>query len=98
MSDRALDAEFESEVIAHMNADHADAVLLYVTVLASMPQATRGELVAIDLRSMTVKTDLPEPHGEVRIPLDPAPNGPQQIRAALVAMAKRARNVLAMQT
>jgi heme iron utilization protein len=93
MKDRALDPGLERQVVAHMNADHADAVLLYVTALAALPQATRAELVAIDLQAMTLRTDLPAPNGKLRIALEPPPDGPTQIRAALVAMAKRARNI-----
>ena len=93
MTDHTLAGEFERQVVAHMNADHADAVLLYVTVLASLPQATRGELVSIDLKAMTIRTDLPHPNREVRIALEPCPDGPGQIRAALVTMAKRARKI-----
>ncbi len=91
MTSRALDREFERQVIAHMNADHADAVLAYVNVLSGLPDATQATLVAIDLDAMIVKTDLPPPHDEVRIALDPEPDGAAQVRAALVAMAKRAR-------
>ena len=95
MSDASLPAAFERQVVEHMNADHADALLLYVTVLADRPKARSVQLLAIDLEAMTIATDLPGPDSEIRVPLKPRPTDAAQVRAALVAMAKQARRLTA---
>ena len=91
MAVEALDPEFARQVVAHMNEDHGDAVLLYVQVLAGKPDARKASLESIDLDKMVIATDLASPDEQVTVPLTPRPESADYIRAALISMAKRAR-------
>ena len=79
-------AACEESVLAHMNADHADAVDLYARRL--LARRGKGWTVAgldpdgVDLRrgAQFARLDFPEPVGTTR-----------DVRAALVAFADRAR-------
>ena len=77
----------EAEIIAHMNADHGDAVALYATVLA---QCAAGDwrLVGVDPDGI----DLLHRSNAARIEFSTRVRNPGETRAALVAMAKLARD------
>ncbi|NJO34257.1 MAG: DUF2470 domain-containing protein [Rhodospirillales bacterium] len=76
----------ETDIVSHMNTDHADAVALYATEIAkSQPGDWRMcgiDSAGFDLlhRSSAVRVEFPEP---VRTP--------NEARLALVALAKQAR-------
>jgi len=78
--------EAEADAIAHMNQDHADAVLLYATELCGMPEgawtATGCDPDGIDLRAgpLRARLDFPE---KVRTAGD--------LRKSLVELATKAR-------
>jgi heme iron utilization protein len=77
----------EPEIIAHMNADHADAIALYATELA---QCAAGDwrLAGIDPDGI----DLLHRSNAARIEFPNRVHNPREARAALVAMAKLARD------
>jgi heme iron utilization protein len=78
--------EAEPEIVAHMNADHADAVGLYATELAGCgPGAWR--MTAIDSEGI----DLLHCTNAARINFDSPVQSPAEARNALVALAARAR-------
>ena len=76
----------ETDIVSHMNADHADAVALYATRIADSPpgdwRMSGIDPGGFDLlhRSSAVRIDFPQP---VRTPTE--------ARLALVALVKRAR-------
>jgi putative heme iron utilization protein len=81
-------------IMAHMNADHADALVLYCKAFSKAPETTVASMTGIDRYGfeMSVKTkDGPRP---VRLAF-PTPVGtPEDARAALISMLKDARSTL----
>jgi len=77
----------EPDIIAHMNADHRDAVALYATELA---HAAAGDwrMAGIDPDGI----DLLHRSNAVRIDFPARVRTPAEARAALVALAKEARD------
>ena len=77
----------EADIIAHMNADHGDAVALYATALA---QCGAGDwrLIGVDPDGI----DLLHRSNAARIEFSTRVRNPGEARAALVAMAKLARD------
>jgi putative heme iron utilization protein len=76
----------EPEILAHMNADHADAVQLYATRLLDLP-AGDWKMTGIDAEGFDLRCG-----GETaRLAFDTALSGPSEARAALVALAAKAR-------
>lgn len=78
----------EADVVAHMNADHADAVELYATVLAG--RASGGwRMTGVDPEGFDLRQAA---SGEAaRIAFDAAVGDPESARVELVRLVKRAR-------
>ena len=76
----------EADIIAHMTADHADAITLYATRLAGAGPGT-WRLVGVDPSGL----DLLLEDRAVRLPFPERVRTPGDIRRVLVAMAERAR-------
>ncbi len=76
----------ESEILAHMNADHADAVQLYATRLLGLP-AGDWRMTGIDAEGLDLRCG-----GVVaRLAFETALGAPGQARAALVTLVAKAR-------
>lgn len=73
--------------IAHMNADHADALLACARGLAGL-DAHAARMVGLDRHGFDLALEGPEPRA--RIDFD-APVGPERLRAAMVELTRRAR-------
>ena len=85
-SARAL-AEAETEIVAHMNADHTDAVQLYATKLLGR-SGNGWALTGVDPEGADLKRG-----GEVaRLPFDTIVRDAEGARAELVRLVKRARS------
>jgi putative heme iron utilization protein len=79
-------AEYEADIVAHMNADHAAALRDYCRHFKQKQPATVA-MAAIDCDGFDVRAD-----GELlRFDFDPPVVDAQMARAALVTMAKQAR-------
>lgn len=76
----------EAEILAHMNADHADAVQLYATRLLDLP-AGDWKMTGIDSEGF----DLRCKGKTARFAFDTALRAPSEARAALVALMAKAR-------
>lgn len=59
-------------ILEHMNADHAEANLLYAQRLADLPTATEATMVGVDRYGITLQVATPEAPRMARIPF-PAP-------------------------
>lgn len=81
---RAL-AGAEEGAVAHMNADHADAVRLYATVLLGA-QDGAWRITGLDPDGL----DLALGDTVLRLPFDAPVDGPGSLRATLVALAAKA--------
>lgn len=81
-------AEDEAGIVAHMNADHADAVGLYATALLGLP-AAQWRMTGLDPEG----ADLVAPEGlRGRIPFDRVVVNATEARIVLVDLVRRARN------
>jgi putative heme iron utilization protein len=79
--------------VAHMNDDHADACLDMVRWIAGVRDATSARVHSIDRHGLTLYADLPgAPLATARIAFVDAPlASPDDVRAAVVVLARRAR-------
>ena len=81
-------ASSASGILAHMNADHRRALLLYARAFTRASDATEATLTAIDRFGfeMTVKT--PRGIGPARVVFEPALTAAEQAREAMVKLAR----------
>lgn len=92
--------EFAQSVVEHMNQDHADAVLAYAQAFGGRPDAHSAHLVAIDETGMDiqVQTDANAPANTerhvIRIDFDTPLDSAEQVRGALIKLARQARQQL----
>ncbi|NJL49622.1 MAG: DUF2470 domain-containing protein [Leptolyngbyaceae cyanobacterium SM2_5_2] len=78
-------------ICKHMNKDHADAVLFYVTAYGHQPNATTATMTAIDPEGMSLLATVDGAETPVRITFDHALEGAEDAHQTLVAMLKSAR-------
>ncbi|MCU0687343.1 MAG: DUF2470 domain-containing protein [Polyangiaceae bacterium] len=78
-------------ILAHMNSDHANAVLAYATSLAKMPGASAATMTAVDRYGFELAVVTPEGPRATRLAFDEPVATTDEVRRAMVAMIKRAR-------
>lgn len=84
-------SEVADGVINHMNADHAEANLMYAQVLADLPDATEATMVGVDRYGVTLQVATPDAPRMARIPF-PAPlQAADEARDAVIALLHAAR-------
>jgi heme iron utilization protein len=82
-------------IIAHMNQDHADALVLYGRAFSRATDLAAASMTAIDRYGFEMSVQTPDGPRPVRVAF-PAPiRTPTEARAALVAMVREAREALA---
>jgi hypothetical protein len=79
-------------MIAHMNADHADAMVLYCQAFSKATEIASASMTGVDrygfeMSAMTAKGPRP-----VRLAFGTPVSTPEDVRAALIALAKEARS------
>ena len=84
-------AEEAGAIISHMNDDHADANLLYVTALARTGDATDASMVGVDRYGVTLRAHTPGGPRLARVPFPEPLQNADQARAALIALLQTAR-------
>ncbi len=89
-----LPADLVAGAIEHMNEDHADAVLAYAQVLAGLAWAQTAELTQIDGAGVELIARAEGREESARISFDTPLTGADQLRPAMVALARRARERL----
>jgi len=77
-------------ILAHMNADHADALLLYCQAFAGVT-AERATMTAIDRLGLRVRAETGEGPRSLRIAFPRPAHTPNEARAVLVEMVRDAR-------
>lgn len=90
-SDAILSADFVQSAIAHMNEDHADAVLAYARGLAGLIWAESAELTQIDINGMELLARGNGQETTARVAFDQPLTEARQLRQATVDLARRAR-------
>ncbi|MFT5392620.1 MAG: putative heme iron utilization protein [Gammaproteobacteria bacterium] len=81
-------------IIAHMNADHADAVLAYAHAYTSEHACTCARLVAIDANTLTLVALHKGRQTRVSINLPESIDNGQAARRVLIQMVKQAREAI----
>ena len=85
----------EQYMIDHMNADHADANLLYVKVYGNLWDATAARLLRLDKTGMELEVTSPVGRQCIRLTFTHPLQDEQDAERTLVAMARHAQTVLA---
>jgi putative heme iron utilization protein len=75
-------------MIAHMNEDHADAVLGYVHRLGSLPAAESARLIAIEPTHMLIHATTGSATTPLDVPFDHVLRDAADARDTLIAMAR----------
>ena len=79
--------------IAHLNHDHADALLVIAQMLGGYPDATSAHCPALDHRGIDLAVDTPRGRAPTRVAFPNALTDSSQLRAATVELTRRARAV-----
>jgi len=82
---------FAAGAVDHLNADHADACLLMVQRLAGRNDAEAAVVTGLDRYGLDLVATGPSGPGRVRLGFDEPVSTPSEVRAATVALARRAR-------
>jgi putative heme iron utilization protein len=85
-----------ANMIAHMNADHADAIVLYCKAFSKATEVTSAIMTGVDrygfdMSAMTAKGPRP-----VRLAFGTPVSTPEEVRAALISMVNDARSKLGL--
>jgi putative heme iron utilization protein len=84
-----------ADAIAHMNADHADAMVLCCKAFSKATDITTARMTGLDRYGFEMSVQTPEGPRPVRLAFAAPVTTPEQVRAALVAMVQDARRRLA---
>jgi putative heme iron utilization protein len=77
--------------IAHLNEDHADALLEMARALGGCPQATAAKCLDADRTGLDLLARTPDGELPVRVEYLETIDGPEELRKATVQLAHRAR-------
>ncbi len=80
-----------NRICAHMNDDHAEAVLLYATVYGQTPEANAATMVAIDPLGMDLSAEVNGASVPLRVTFDHTLEHSEDAHTTLVRMIKTAR-------
>ena len=79
-------------MIAHMNGDHADAMVLYCKAFSKATEITFASMTGIDRYGFEMSAKTKEGPQPVRLAFATPVSTPEDARAALIAMLKDARS------
>ena len=86
-------ADSAAGILAHMNADHADALLLYCKVFARAP-AEQARMTAVDRLGVRISATAGGETHDLRINFPAAVCTPVEVRKVLVEMLRQARSAI----
>jgi putative heme iron utilization protein len=78
-------------ILTHMNRDHAAASLAYARALAGIADATAATMTAVDRYGFELAVTTPAGPRATRLAFDEPVTTSDEVRAAMVALVKRAR-------
>ena len=81
------------EIVAHMNEDHADALVLYAKAFAGI-DATSARMLEVDRLGFRMRAEAGGESGEARLAFPSPVATPEEARKALVQMVREARERL----
>jgi putative heme iron utilization protein len=79
------------EIIGHMNADHAESMVLMARVLGGRPDVTEAVMTAVDRYGFDLVTGGPGGRAPLRLGFDAPVTTPAAVRPAMVRLVERAR-------
>jgi putative heme iron utilization protein len=82
-------------ILAHMNGDHGDALLAYARGLARIPDVHEATMAAVDRYGFDIAVKTPGGETTVRVGFEAPATTSEEVRRAMVALAKAARAALA---
>ena len=85
-------APYAAGAIAHMNADHADAMVLYCKAFSKATDITSATMTGVDRYGFDISAKTPDGPRPVRVAFPKPVRTPEEARAMLVAMVKDARS------
>jgi putative heme iron utilization protein len=80
-----------SAAIAHLNADHTDALLAIAQALGGYPDATTARCSGLDRRGIDLALDTPRGRAHARVSFSATLTDSTQLRAATIELTQRAR-------
>lgn len=86
-------AETASDILEHMNTDHAEALVLIVRSVKGIAEAEEAKMTAVDRLGFHVRVNTPKGVRSVRIGFPFEVRSPDECRHALVGMVKEAREI-----
>ena len=84
-----------AHAVAHLNEDHADALLLMAQRLGGYPDATRASCTSIDRHGLDLAVFTPRGVAPIRIGFAEPVSTPDGLRGATVELTRRAREAAA---
>lgn len=78
-------------ICKHMNADHADAVLLYAQVFANSPEAEAAQMQSIDPQGMNLTAQVKGAAVPLRVEFEHELKDSEDAHYTLIEMVKQAR-------
>lgn len=84
-------AQVSDRICAHMNEDHADAVLLYAKTFSNLTDATAAQMLSIDAEGMDLNAQLNGEAVPLRIKFDHVLKDAEDAHHTLIEMVKQAR-------
>ena len=79
-------------IIAHMNADHADAMVLYCKAFSKATDITAARMTGVDRYGFEMSAKTPQGPRPIRLAFAKPVSTPEEVRAAMVSMVKDARS------
>lgn len=86
-----------ARAIAHLNDDHADALLEMAQALGGRPEATAARCLDADRTGLDLAADTPAGEQTVRVDYEEPIESPEGLRKATVKLAQKARAELGME-
>ncbi|ERN40237.1 putative heme iron utilization protein [Rubidibacter lacunae KORDI 51-2] len=86
-----LTPQVSDRICAHMNDDHAEAVLLYARIFGQTPQATAARMESIDTEGMNLTADVAGQPTPVRVSFEQPLQTSEDAHHTLIDMVKQAR-------
>lgn len=88
-------SEGAAGAIAHLNEDHADALLEMAKAVGGAPDATAARCINADRTGLDLIVEVDGAETPVRVEYDEPIEGPEGLRKATVKLAHRSREILA---
>lgn len=86
-----FDHDTERDIVTHMNADHADAILAWVHAFGQQPNAQSARMLSIDAEGTDIHCATPSGDAQVRIAFTPPLDTPDSVRGRLIKLSRQAR-------